>query len=113
MATKLSDISKLQRASETKEVKALRQQLLELQAGAQETASLGKLHQQLVALQLSEDAAVQKHAACSEENLKLQAQLLHLEKELEEKDEILQQHRSDAHSEISYLRKSLQVGRPH
>lgn len=109
MATKMSDAAKLLRTNESKEMASLRCQLVELQAEGDDKTTLGKLHQQLMVLQLSEATALQKHQVYQEENLRLQAQVLQAQKLLDNQDEAARQHRADAQQEITYLRKTLQV----
>eukprot|EP00057_Strongylocentrotus_purpuratus_P025576 XP_011680050.1 PREDICTED: centrosomal protein of 290 kDa [Strongylocentrotus purpuratus] len=97
-----------QQVSRDKEVQSLRQQLLDIQTQSDEKAIIGKLHHHIVALQVSEGTAVRKLEAATMKNRQLEAKVLRLEKQLDEKAQSLYHCQVDSRNKARHLRGTVQ-----
>ncbi|XP_063969717.1 centrosomal protein of 290 kDa-like [Lytechinus pictus] len=97
-----------QQVSRDKEVQSLRQQLLDIQTQSDEKAIIGKLHHHIVALQVSEGTAVRKLEAATMKNRQLEAKVLRLEKQLDEKAQSLYHCQVDSRNKARHLRRTVQ-----
>lgn len=97
-----------QQVSRDKEVQSLRQQLLDIQTQSDEKAIIGKLHHHIVALQVSEGTAVRKLEAATMKNRKLEAKVLRLEKQMDEKAQSLYHCQVDSRNKARHLRRTVQ-----
>ncbi|XP_028813535.1 centrosomal protein of 290 kDa isoform X3 [Denticeps clupeoides] len=111
----VSDIAKMQvsalearQQSREKEVEALRRQVMDYQAQSDEKALIAKLHQHIVALQLSETLAVSKLEAAKSRLQKLEAQKLRIEQQLDEKEQALWHARQEGRHRARHLRQTIQ-----
>nr|XP_033809362.1 centrosomal protein of 290 kDa isoform X2 [Geotrypetes seraphini] len=111
----LSDIAKMQvdtlearQQSREKEVESLRKQVLDYQAQSEEKSLIAKLHQHIVALQVSEATAVGKLEAATAKLQKLEAYNLRLEQKLDAKDQALYYARLEGRNRAKHLRHTVQ-----
>ncbi|MEE6480267.1 hypothetical protein FKM82_012520 [Ascaphus truei] len=111
----LSDIAKMQvstlaarQQSREKEVDSLRKQVLDYQDQTDEKALIAKLHQQIVALQVSESTAVGKLEATSTKLHKMEAYNLRLEQKLDVKEQALYYARLEGRNRAKHLRQTIQ-----
>ncbi|XP_074868278.1 centrosomal protein of 290 kDa [Carettochelys insculpta] len=111
----LSDIAKMQVAalekrqqSREKEVASLRMQVLDYQAQSDEKALIAKLHQQIVALQISETTAVGKLEALTTKLQKTEIYNLRLEQKLDDKEQRLYYARLEGRNRAKHLRQTVQ-----
>ena len=111
VATRLGEYAKVASVGTTRELKSLRAQLVELQVTGEERATIGRLHHQIISLELAETLAGSKFVLVREESLQLQAKLLTLERRLDQSTEALRQHRADSHGSLKILRGTLQATR--
>uniref|UniRef100_W5KWW2 Centrosomal protein 290 n=1 Tax=Astyanax mexicanus TaxID=7994 RepID=W5KWW2_ASTMX len=112
----VSDVAKMQvsalearRQSREKEVESLRRQVLDYQAQSDEKSLIAKLHQHIVALQLSETAAISKLEASTARLLKLEAQQLRAEQHLDAQQQALWHERQEGRQRARHLRHALQA----
>uniref|UniRef100_A0A8B9GY27 Centrosomal protein 290 n=1 Tax=Astyanax mexicanus TaxID=7994 RepID=A0A8B9GY27_ASTMX len=112
----VSDVAKMQvsalearRQSREKEVESLRRQVLDYQAQSDEKSLIAKLHQHIVALQLSETAAISKLEASTARLLKLEAQQLRAEQHLDAQQQALWHARQEGRQRARHLRHALQA----
>ncbi|KAJ8261931.1 hypothetical protein GJAV_G00160140 [Gymnothorax javanicus] len=112
----VSDVAKMQvstlearQQSREKEVGALRRQVLDYQAESDEKALIAKLHQHIVALQVSEAAAVSKLEAAVLKAQKLEAHLLRAEQRLDDKEQALYHARMEGRNRARHLRQTVQA----
>ncbi|XP_062856826.1 centrosomal protein of 290 kDa [Trichomycterus rosablanca] len=110
----VSDVAKTQvfaldarQQSREKEVESLRRQVLDYQAQSDEKALIAKLHQHIVALQLSEAAAVSKLQTCTTRLHHLEAQRLRAEQQLDTQQQALWQARQEGRHRARHLRHAL------
>ncbi|GAB1607429.1 hypothetical protein Ahia01_001026400 [Argonauta hians] len=96
-----------QQNSRDKEVASLRQQLLDIQSQTEEKTIIGKLHRQIVQLQVSEGTAMQKYENLLRKVSKLDAQILQLEQLLDLKNQAMFRSRSNSQNTIKQLKRSL------
>nr|XP_056702499.1 centrosomal protein of 290 kDa [Euleptes europaea] len=111
----LSDIAKMQvdalenrQQSREKEVKSLRMQILDYQAQSDEKALIAKLHQHIVALQISEATAVAKLEATTTKLQKMEIANLRLEQKLDDKEQALYYARLEGRNRAKHLRQTVQ-----
>ncbi|XP_030404449.1 centrosomal protein of 290 kDa isoform X3 [Gopherus evgoodei] len=111
----LSDIAKMQVAaldarqqSREKEVESLRMQVLDYQAQSDEKALIAKLHQHIVALQISETTAVGKLEALTMKLQKMEIYNLRLEQKLDDKEQGLYYARLEGRNRAKHLRQTVQ-----
>ncbi|XP_068132939.1 centrosomal protein of 290 kDa isoform X4 [Hyperolius riggenbachi] len=111
----LSDIAKSQvdtlvnrQQSREKEVESLRKQVLDFQDQTDEKALIAKLHQQIVALQISESTAVAKLEATTSKLHKLEAYSLRLEQKIDDKEQALYFARLEGRNRAKHLRQTIQ-----
>ncbi|XP_060633339.2 centrosomal protein of 290 kDa isoform X7 [Anolis sagrei] len=111
----LSDIAKMQVAalenrqqSREKEVESLRMQVLDYQAQSDEKALIAKLHQHVVALQISEAAAVSKLEAAISKFQKMEIANMRLEQKLDDKEQALYYARLEGRNRAKHLRQTVQ-----
>ncbi|XP_059833638.1 centrosomal protein of 290 kDa isoform X2 [Hypanus sabinus] len=111
----VSDVAKMQIAalearqqSREKEVEALRMQVLDYQAQSDEKALIATLHQHVVALQVSEAAAVSKLAAFASKLQKMEACNLRLTQKLDEREQALYYARMEGRNKAMHLRQTIQ-----
>ncbi|KAJ8381846.1 hypothetical protein SKAU_G00026240 [Synaphobranchus kaupii] len=112
----VSDVAKMQvstlearQQSREKEVEALRRQVLDYQAESDEKALIAKLHQHIVALQVSEATAVSKLQAAALKAQKLEAHLLRAEQRLDDKEQALYHARLEGRNRARHLRQTVQA----
>ncbi|XP_053317885.1 centrosomal protein of 290 kDa [Spea bombifrons] len=111
----LTDIAKMQvstlmtrQQSREKEVESLRKQVLDYQDQTDEKALIAKLHQQIVALQISEATAVGKLEATTTKLQKMEAYNLRLEQKLDDKEQALYYARQEGRNRAKHLRQTIQ-----
>ncbi|XP_063303199.1 centrosomal protein of 290 kDa isoform X2 [Pelobates fuscus] len=111
----VSDIAKMQvstlvarQQSREKEVESLRKQVLDYQDQTDEKALIAKLHQQIVALQISESTAVGKLEAAVTKLRKLEAYSLRLEQKIDDKEQALYFARLEGRNRAKHLRQTVQ-----
>ncbi|KAL0968641.1 hypothetical protein UPYG_G00269530 [Umbra pygmaea] len=111
----VSDVAKMQvsalearQRSREKEVDALRRQVLDYQSQSDERALIAKLHQHIVALQLSESAAVGKLEAAVTRTQQLEAYLLRAEQKLDASEKSLYLARQEGRNRARHLRETVQ-----
>ncbi|XP_027698300.1 centrosomal protein of 290 kDa [Vombatus ursinus] len=112
----ISDIAKTQvealsshQQSREKEVESLRMQVLDYQAQSDEKALIAKLHQHIVALQISEAASVSKLESVTSQLQKVETYNLRLEQKLDEKEQSLYFARLEGRSRAKHLRGTIQA----
>ncbi|KAK2842693.1 hypothetical protein Q5P01_012893 [Channa striata] len=94
--------------SKEKEVEALRRQVLDYQSESDEKSLIAKLHQHLVALQLSEAAALSKLEAASAHIQQLEAYKLRAEQQLDTCERTLFLARQEGRNRSKHLRQTIQ-----
>ncbi|XP_075810740.1 centrosomal protein of 290 kDa isoform X1 [Microtus pennsylvanicus] len=111
----ISDIAKrqveflnTQQQSREKEVESLRMQLLDYQAQSDEKALIAKLHQHIVALQISEATTLGKLESVTSKLQKMEAYNLRLEQKLDEKEQTLYYARLEGRNRAKHLRQTIQ-----
>ncbi|XP_049991427.1 centrosomal protein of 290 kDa isoform X4 [Alexandromys fortis] len=111
----ISDIAKrqveflnTQQQSREKEVESLRMQLLDYQAQSDEKALIAKLHQHVVALQISEATTFGKLESVTSKLQKMEAYNLRLEQKLDEKEQTLYYARLEGRNRAKHLRQTIQ-----
>ncbi|KAF7223921.1 centrosomal protein of 290 kDa isoform X5 [Nothobranchius furzeri] len=106
----MAQVSALQARQKSKdtEVEALRRQLLDLQSQSDEKALIAKLHQHIVALQLSESSAVGRLEASATHIQALEAYKLRAEQRLDTSERALFLARQEGRSRSMHLRKTIQ-----
>ncbi|XP_067293286.1 centrosomal protein of 290 kDa isoform X2 [Pseudorasbora parva] len=112
----VSDVAKMQvsalearQQSREKEVESLRRQVLDYQAQSDEKALIAKLHQHIVALQLSETTAISRLEAATTRLQKLEAQKLRIEQQLDTQQQTLWHARQEGHQRARHLRHTIQA----
>ncbi|KAM4036674.1 centrosomal protein of 290 kDa isoform 2-T2 [Anomaloglossus baeobatrachus] len=112
----VSDIAKAQvstlvcrQQSREKEVESLRKQVLDFQDQTDEKALIAKLHQQIVALQISESTAVAKLEAATSKLQKMEAYSLRLEQKIDDKEQALYYARLEGRNRAKHLRHTIQT----
>uniref|UniRef100_A0A8C8G5C4 Centrosomal protein of 290kDa coiled-coil region domain-containing protein n=1 Tax=Oncorhynchus tshawytscha TaxID=74940 RepID=A0A8C8G5C4_ONCTS len=115
MLREVSDVAKMQvsalearQQSREKEVEALRRQVLDYQSQSDERALIAKLHQHIVALQLSESAAVGKLEATATRIQQLEAYVLRAEQKLDASEKSLYHARQESRNRARHLQQSIQ-----
>ncbi|KAK2838372.1 hypothetical protein Q7C36_013186 [Tachysurus vachellii] len=110
----ISDVAKTQvfalearQQSREKEVECLRKQVLDYQAQSDEKALIAKLHQHIVALQLSETTAVSRLESYTTRLRHLEAQRLRAEQQLDAQHQALWQARQEGRQRARHLRQAL------
>ncbi|XP_041853732.1 centrosomal protein of 290 kDa isoform X2 [Melanotaenia boesemani] len=91
-----------------KEVEALRRQILDYQSQSDEKALIAKLHQHIVALQLSESASLGKLEAATAHIQQLEAYKLRAEQRLDASERALFLARQEGRSRSMHLRQTIQ-----
>ncbi|XP_056138359.1 centrosomal protein of 290 kDa [Lampris incognitus] len=111
----VSDVAKMQvsalearQQSREKEVEALRRQVLDYQSQSDEKALIAKLHQHIVALQLSESAAMSKLEASTTRVQQLEAYKLRAEQRLDAGERALFLGRQEGRNRAKHLRQTIQ-----
>ncbi|XP_051787455.1 centrosomal protein of 290 kDa [Erpetoichthys calabaricus] len=111
----IADIAKAQvialearQLSREKEVEALRKQVLDYQAQSDEKALIAKLHQHIVALQVSEATAVSKLEITVTKLQKLEAYNLRLEQKIDDKEQALYYARQEGRNRAKHLQQTVQ-----
>ncbi|XP_060891969.1 centrosomal protein of 290 kDa isoform X2 [Labrus mixtus] len=94
--------------SKEKEVEALRRQILDVQSQSDEKALIARLHQHIVALQLSESAALSKLEAASTRIQQLEVYKLRAEHRLDASDSALFLARQEGRNRSKHLRQTVQ-----
>ncbi|XP_059192094.1 centrosomal protein of 290 kDa isoform X2 [Centropristis striata] len=92
-----------------KEVEALRRQILDYQSQSDEKALVAKLHQHIVALQLSESASLSKLEAASSHIQQLEAFKLRAEQRLDASEHTLFLARQEGRNRSKHLRQTIQA----
>ncbi|NXA50457.1 CE290 protein, partial [Nothocercus julius] len=111
----LSDVAKMQvGALETrqqcreKEVESLRMQILDYQAQSDEKAIIAKLHQRIIALQVSESSALDKLETLALKLQKMEIHNLRLEQKLDDREQALYFARLEGRNRAKHLRQTIQ-----
>uniref|UniRef100_A0A667YHJ1 Centrosomal protein 290 n=1 Tax=Myripristis murdjan TaxID=586833 RepID=A0A667YHJ1_9TELE len=111
----VSDVAKMQvsalearQQSREKEVEALRRQVRDYQSQSDEKTLIAKLHQHIVALQLSESAALAKLEATATHIQHLEAYKLRAEQRLDAGERALYLARLEGSSRAKHLRQTIQ-----
>ncbi|XP_078805359.1 centrosomal protein of 290 kDa isoform X11 [Oryzias latipes] len=94
--------------SKDKEVEALKTQILDYQSQSDEKALIAKLHQHIVALQLSESAALEKLDSSTTRIHQLEAHILRAEQRLDAAERSLFLARQEAKNRSRHLRQTIQ-----
>ncbi|XP_054475608.1 centrosomal protein of 290 kDa [Anoplopoma fimbria] len=94
--------------SKEKEVEALRRQILDYQSQSDEKALIAKLHQHIVALQLSESASSAKLETATSHIQKLEAYKLRAEQRLDASERTLFLARQEGSNRSKHLRQTIQ-----
>ncbi|GLD61613.1 centrosomal protein of 290 kDa [Lates japonicus] len=94
--------------SKEKEIEALRRQILDYQSQSDEKALIAKLHQHIVALQLSESAALAKLEATNSHIQQLEAYKLRAEQRLDASERTLFLARQEGRNRSKHLRQTIQ-----
>uniref|UniRef100_A0A8C7Z4M8 Centrosomal protein 290 n=1 Tax=Oryzias sinensis TaxID=183150 RepID=A0A8C7Z4M8_9TELE len=94
--------------SKDKEVEALKTQILDYQSQSDEKALIAKLHQHIVALQLSESAALEKLDSSTTRIQQLEAHILRAEQRLDAAERSLFLARQEAKNRSRHLRQTIQ-----
>ncbi|KAH3726744.1 centrosomal protein of 290 kDa-like [Dreissena polymorpha] len=97
----------MQHISKEKEVKSLRQQLLDFQVQSDEKTIIGKLHRHIVQLQVSEGTAIRKLEESRKKVSKLEAMVLRLEQKIDDKENTLFHKQKEAQNKVQYLKRNL------
>ncbi|XP_074082638.1 centrosomal protein of 290 kDa isoform X2 [Macrotis lagotis] len=95
--------------SREKEVDSLRMQVLDYQAQSDEKALIARLHQQIVALQVSEATCISKLEAMTSRLQKMETHKLRLEQKLDEKEQSLYFARLEGRNRARHLRSTIQA----
>ncbi|XP_056455748.1 centrosomal protein of 290 kDa [Gadus chalcogrammus] len=110
----VSDVAKMQvsvmearQQSRDKETESFRRQVLDLQSQSDEKALLGRLHQQVVSLQLSEAAALGRAEALTTRLRALEAYQLRAEQRLDAGQRALYLARQDGRGRARHLRQTV------
>uniref|UniRef100_A0A8C5SU49 Centrosomal protein 290 n=1 Tax=Laticauda laticaudata TaxID=8630 RepID=A0A8C5SU49_LATLA len=111
----LSDIAKAQvmalenrQQSRDKEVESLRMQILEYQVQSDEKTLIAKLHQHIVAIQVSEATAITKLAAATSKLQKAEIANMRLEQKLDDREQALYYARVEGKNRVKHLRQTIQ-----
>ncbi|XP_070763229.1 centrosomal protein of 290 kDa [Enoplosus armatus] len=106
----MMQVSALQarKQSKEKEVEALRRQILDYQSQSDEKALIAKLHQHIVALQLSESSALAKLEAATSHIQQLEAYKLRAEQRLDASECTLFLARQESRNRSKHLRQTIQ-----
>ncbi|NXE49879.1 CE290 protein, partial [Casuarius casuarius] len=111
----LSDVAKMQvgalearQQCREKEVESLRMQILDYQAQSDEKAIIAKLHQHIVALQISESSAVDKLETLALKLQKMEIRNLRLEQKLDDREQALYFARLEGRNRAKHLRQTIQ-----
>ncbi|XP_034443047.1 centrosomal protein of 290 kDa isoform X2 [Hippoglossus hippoglossus] len=94
--------------SNQREVEVLRRQIMDFQSQSDEKALIAKLHQHIVALQLSESAAFAKLEATTSHIQKLEAYKLRAEQRLDASERTLFLARQEGRNRSKHLRQTIQ-----
>ncbi|XP_042352849.1 centrosomal protein of 290 kDa [Plectropomus leopardus] len=94
--------------SKEKEVEALRRQIFDYQSQSDEKALIAKLHQHIVALQLSESSALAKLEAATSHIQQLEAYKLRAEQRLDASERTLFLARQEGRNRSKHLRQTIQ-----
>ncbi|XP_069574738.1 centrosomal protein of 290 kDa isoform X2 [Brachyistius frenatus] len=105
--TQVSALQSRQKSKE-KEVEALRRQILDYQSQSDEKTLIAKLHQHIVALQLSEAASLVKLEAAVSNNQQLEAFKLRAEQRLDAGERALFLARQEGRNRCVHLRRTVQ-----
>ncbi|KAM9376220.1 centrosomal protein of 290 kDa [Pholidichthys leucotaenia] len=107
----VTQVSALQarQKSRDKEVEVLRRQILDSQSQSDEKALIAKLHQHIVALQLSESDALGKLEAANSHIQQLEAHKLRTEQRLEACERTLFLARQEGRNRAKHLRQTIQA----
>ncbi|XP_045868967.1 centrosomal protein of 290 kDa [Meles meles] len=108
IAKRQVEILNAQQQSREKEVESVRMQLLDYQAQSDEKALIAKLHQHIVALQISEATALGKLESVTSKLQKTEACNLRLEQKLDEKEQALYYARLEGRNRAKHLRQTIQ-----
>ncbi|XP_063768066.1 centrosomal protein of 290 kDa isoform X3 [Eleginops maclovinus] len=95
--------------SRENEVEALRRQIQDYQSQSDEKALIAKLHQHIVALQLSESAALSKLEAATSRLQQLEAHKLRAEQRLDGSERTLFLARQESRNRSKHLRQTIQA----
>uniref|UniRef100_A0A3P8QN41 Centrosomal protein of 290kDa coiled-coil region domain-containing protein n=1 Tax=Astatotilapia calliptera TaxID=8154 RepID=A0A3P8QN41_ASTCA len=105
--TQVSALQAKQKSNE-KEVETLRRQILDYQSQSDEKALIAKLHQHIVALQLSESDALGKLEAATNHIQQLEAYKLRAEQRLDASEHTLFLARQEGRNRSKHLRQTIQ-----
>lgn len=106
----MAQVSALQARQKSKDIEAedLRRQILDYQSQSDEKALIAKLHQHIVALQLSESAALGKLEAATSRVQQLEAHRLRAEQRLDASERALFLARQEGRNRAAHLRQTVQ-----
>uniref|UniRef100_A0A8B9QH07 Centrosomal protein 290 n=1 Tax=Apteryx owenii TaxID=8824 RepID=A0A8B9QH07_APTOW len=111
----LSDVAKMQvgalearQQCREKEVESLRMQILDYQTQSDEKAIIAKLHQRIIALQVSESSAVDKLETLALKLQKMEIHNLRLEQKLDDREQALYFARLEGRNRAKHLRQTIQ-----
>ncbi|KAJ3289656.1 hypothetical protein HK104_007316 [Borealophlyctis nickersoniae] len=109
-ATQTADMAHLH-ALDEKEKDILRAAIAELQMEGEDKLLIGKLHHHILALQMSEAAALGKLEVLNSKCLKLESTVTQLEKGVDERENIIFQIRVDNKNRLRYVQRMLSEAR--
>ncbi|XP_025937089.1 centrosomal protein of 290 kDa [Apteryx rowi] len=111
----LSDVAKMQvgalearQQCREREVESLRMQILDYQTQSDEKAIIAKLHQRIIALQVSESSAVDKLETLALKLQKMEIHNLRLEQKLDDREQALYFARLEGRNRAKHLRQTIQ-----
>ncbi|XP_025905532.1 centrosomal protein of 290 kDa isoform X2 [Nothoprocta perdicaria] len=111
----LSDVAKMQvgalearQQCREKEVESLRMQVLDYQAQSDEKAIIAKLHQHIIALEVSESNALDKLETLALKLQKMEVRNLRLEQKLDDREQALYFARLEGRNRAKHLRQTIQ-----
>ncbi|XP_070686542.1 centrosomal protein of 290 kDa [Pempheris klunzingeri] len=108
VAMKQASALQARQQTKEKEVEALRRQILDYQSQSDEKALIAKLHQHIVALQLSESSDLAKLEAATSQIQQLEAYKLRAEQRLDASEHTLFLARQEGRNRSKHLRQTIQ-----
>eukprot|EP00794_Sanderia_malayensis_P012922 gene12922-14254_t len=108
IATHQAETVSARQQVQEKELTSLRRQLHDIQMESDEKTIIAKLHQHIVAQQLSEATAVMKMQTTATKLKKLEVAILRVEQQLDEKYQLLYRTRMESRAKTRFLKKTIQ-----